>query len=425
MKLASKSESDIKYVDEKWFKLFVGIRRPLLLNSFSYVIKAMELEKKLFLSSNNYTPKFIYRINNLNTLATEATVTLLELRSQLLLQESNLSIRDTYIDKIDEAILEQNIILASHDSNWESFNKLNYERFGQISAESISVRVHNIKNKFNLLSDVVLTESKKKGLIDENDLSEATLYFESWPNLCINYSNNDQRVLDSSEVVDIWNDSLSKIGTQWRAMLSDEVIHIKVNNKLEKIFIPQGVKFPFEKVRSLYAHEVGVHVFRRENGKKSRLKLLSIGLAGYDSAEEGICLMREQVILKRSKLPSFDKYFALAYAVGVVDGEAKNFRSVYNMLKEIFTNRLATRFQMDDVKRIAEDRAWNVTMRAFRGGNPAIPGCCFYRDKIYREGNIKMWDLFINSPDKFSYAKYGKFDPSNDKHMNLVLEYAT
>ncbi|MBP9709043.1 MAG: DUF1704 domain-containing protein [Oligoflexales bacterium] len=423
MKFSNISEDRGRYVDEKWFKLFVGIGRPLLLNSFSFAVKEMELEKKLFLGSTNYAPKFIYRLDNLSNLSTTAIVALSDLRGQLLQEERDLSIQGAYLKKVDEAILEQKIILASKTFDWKDFNELNIERFGQISIESISSRIQNIKNNFNLLEGLELAERKNGKVITEDDLFEATRHFESWPNLLLEKNGDRDCAIDSSEVVEMWNNSLSKFSTPWQAVLSNDVLHIKVSSKSHKVLIPQGVKFPLEKVQSLYAHEVGVHVFRRENGKKTKLKLLSIGLANYDRAEEGICLMREQVVLKRNKLPSFDKYFALAYAVGAIDGKAKDFRSVYNMLNELFTKRLAKRFKDEDVERIAKDRAWNVTLRVFRGGDPVVPGCCFYRDKIYREGNIQMWDLFINSPEKFSYAKYGKFDPSNEEHMNLVMKY--
>ena len=49
-------------------------------------------------------------------------------------------------------------------------------------------------------------------------------------------------------------------------------------------------------MRDLIVHEIGTHVVRRENGKRSKLRLLGIGLDNYERGEEGIATMREQVL---------------------------------------------------------------------------------------------------------------------------------
>jgi hypothetical protein len=415
-----------EYLDAQWFQMLMDIKRPLLLSSFSYNLNEVAQEKELFFNSNNYNPKFRYTNKNLLALSNAAIVKLSDLRCKVLQEEGVLSIRDAYVQKIDEAMLEQKIISASSQFDWAAFNKYNVEKYGVVSISLIANRLKNLQKKFSVLKNVEIFESRASTNIQTDILDCATGYFESWPSLILDQKIDQTKFLNAYDVAILWGERLrSMTDTRWSVKVSKNVLYIKVNAKTLEVLIPINFIASEIKVRALFAHEIGTHVFRLENGKKSKLKLLSIGLAGYSAAEEGLALMREQVILRRTKLPSFDKYLALAYATGAIDGVAKDFRSVYVFLNEIFSKRLSITCNSEDSSRIARTRAWNLALRIFRGGNPAIPGCCLLRDKIYREGAYTMWNLFTVNYESFFYAKFGKFDPSNSKHLDLVKEYFT
>ena len=80
---------------------------------------------------------------------------------------------------------------------------------------------------------------------------------------------------------------------------------------------------------------------------------------------------------------------------------------------------------MADPEEQATQYTWRLCCRIFRGGDPNIPGACFLKDKIYFEGNIKMWSELEKNPAQFEKVLLGKFDPTNKQHadhLNIILE---
>jgi uncharacterized protein (TIGR02421 family) len=49
-------------------------------------------------------------------------------------------------------------------------------------------------------------------------------------------------------------------------------------------------------VEALIQHEIGTHVVTYENGRAQPLKLLTVGLPGYDETQEGLAVLAEYVI---------------------------------------------------------------------------------------------------------------------------------
>ena len=60
--------------------------------------------------------------------------------------------------------------------------------------------------------------------------------------------------------------------------------HLKVDSRLA---------IPVARVPALVAHEVGVHVLTRHNGRRQPLRLFESGFAGYDTLQEGLATLAE------------------------------------------------------------------------------------------------------------------------------------
>ena len=60
--------------------------------------------------------------------------------------------------------------------------------------------------------------------------------------------------------------------------------HLKVDSRLE---------IPAARVPALVAHEIGVHVLTRHNGRRQPLRLFESGFAGYDTLQEGLATLAE------------------------------------------------------------------------------------------------------------------------------------
>jgi uncharacterized protein (TIGR02421 family) len=71
-----------------------------------------------------------------------------------------------------------------------------------------------------------------------------------------------------------------------------------------RLLVSAYSKIPVSRVEALVQHEVGTHVLTYHNGKVQKLRLLSNGLAGYDSLQEGLAVLSEYLVggLSRPRL---------------------------------------------------------------------------------------------------------------------------
>lgn len=403
-------------IDAKWFLALKNIKRPLLLQSLGITEESYQKHYREFLQAPNYNPQFEYALGSVQVKEwSNVQQELDKLRTTIIQQEENKSIAAAYRDKIDELQTEIALLHAIYRGDVSEFMRLNRDLYGELKQELVH-DVAALLEKNHVTSLSYMRGSERLSLPDTATFLRAKSLFAEWPNL--QYSH--QGALSAQEIQCVWQAALQSLCLSWRVVISETALHIRVSSKHRQVIIPSHLVASAEKVAHLFAHEVGVHVFRREEGKKSSIQLLSIGLAGYQAAEEGLCLMREQVMVsKMYAYAGFDKYLTLALATGALDGEKRDFKTTFAHLLAYYEERLSRTHQSDTAKRIAQQRAWGNCYRVFRGGDTDTPGCCLLRDKIYREGNIVMWKYLASTTDT-SFLSRGKFDPTNADHVAIV-----
>ncbi len=402
-------------IDAKWFLALKEIKRPLFIESLSVVKNGLEKSFADFLERPDVNPRFEYEIESIsNTVWQKLQEDLDVLLSAIIQYENNKSIAIAYISKIEEIKAEVSILAAVARKDYDLFNKANFELYGDLDTELVD-DIKYLLQKNNVTSIDYSLGAKPLSSPSPLIFLKAKDMFCSWPSIKI----SDSKQLNCQEIQSIWQNAIDALGFDWQVVLS-ESLHIRVNHRQRKIVLPANLTMSAKKAESLFAHEVGVHVFRRENAKRSKLQLLSVGLSGYQTAEEGLCLLREQLTLSRFySYASFDKYLALSLATGLLDGEKKDFVSTYKILFSYYKERLLRKHPPAQADSIAAKRAWGSTYRIFRGGDTNKPGSCFYRDKIYREGNVKMWQ-FLTSETESIDLSLGKFDPTKQHHLDFV-----
>lgn len=405
-------------VDSRWFLELKAIRRPLLLKSLEITKDSYLEEKKKFSLNNQYNPDFKY--SNLDMQAIlEGREKLLKLRDQVWQNEDDSSIRLVYVEKITELIDEQEILLSVAKGDYQTFDTYNRCRFGELDRGLIGALVATVNSRYGYELPV-LGEVKSTTFDNELIKSRIQKYFANWPSISVSKEH-----FSAAEVCDLWQSEIDKFAKGWLVVLSDTHFHLKVDSKRRKVFVPADLKLKGKSVIGLFAHEVGTHVYRREQGKKFPVQLLSIGFSGNDVVEEGIALVREYSKKNNvTNLKGGDKYLALAYALGLVDGVKKDFKDTYAFLRDYYYKR-HQRLVGDDLKagELAAERAWNSTVRVFRGGNTSLPGSCFYRDKVYREGYYLVLQILETYPGYMDYAHFGKIDITNQKQRDLVDKF--
>ncbi len=120
---------------------------------------------------------------------------------------------------------------------------------------------------------------------------------------------------------------------------------------------------------ALLQHEVGTHLVTYYNGAAQPLKLLRVGLAGYDGLQEGLAVLSEYLVggLSRSRLRT------LAARVIATDRMARG-----TALPEVF-HTLTQQFGFEP------HTAYTIALRVYRGGG-------LTKDAVYLRGLVEILD---------------------------------
>lgn len=171
-----------------------------------------------------------------------------------------------------------------------------------------------------------------------------------------------------------------------------------------------------KKLVRLIAHEIHTHVERSSNGLKSRLKLLSVGLDKYVSAEEGLATFREQRALGSGKyFAGFYPYLSVCLALGLDrDGYTRTPYELYKILKAIFME-----LDYKDESK-ASYAAMKRVMRTYIGFKDKY--LINTKDLNYREGNMKIHKFIYESESGDDVLDVGIYDPTNVIHVENLKE---
>ncbi len=145
------------------------------------------------------------------------------------------------------------------------------------------------------------------------------------------------------------------------------------------LLVGQSTAVPKARVDALLQHELGTHVLTYFNGRAQPLRLLSIGLAGYEELQEGLAVLAEYLVggLSRPRLRLLAGRVLAAHALV----EGANFVEVFRALNREWS--------------FSQRTAFVITMRIFRGGG-------FTKDMVYLKGLVSLLDYL---------KRGGEFDP--------------
>jgi uncharacterized protein (TIGR02421 family) len=90
---------------------------------------------------------------------------------------------------------------------------------------------------------------------------------------------------------------------RYQATYPDFPVHIELRDDIAelmvsfgRLFIPEASSVRADRVEPLLHHEIGTHVVTYQNGARQPLKLLTIGLPGYDETQEGLAVLAEYLV---------------------------------------------------------------------------------------------------------------------------------
>ncbi len=404
-------------VDSELFLQLKEIKPPLLLSSYKIENDTLEnLYNKFLVDREN--PVFVYQLPEEQSLY-ECQDKLYALRDKIIHNKTNKSIESQYLLKIDEYLCTIRILLASIHGDEEIFEKENILRYGEMDRGDACGLIQLRKKKYIIFKDVVFDEVLATYHPSvTNKINTLKTIFPTSPFEDVDFA----ELYSADQVASLWGAELKIYHPGWTCTVSKTAAYVRTDNRSRTVIIPSSALFTGKKLVGLFAHEIGVHVRRREAGKSSRLQLLSIGMAGNEFSEEGLASMAEQAVGAKIRLGGTDRYIALALATGVVDGVKRDFKDTFALMEEYFLTRYKTQYDTDKAIRLSQRGAWKLCVKIFRGGDPAVPGSCLRKEKIYREGSLAMWSIFLNDPETFSLWTRGKFDLRNKAQVDLVRQ---
>ena len=160
-----------------------------------------------------------------------------------------------------------------------------------------------------------------------------------------------------------------------------------------ELYIPEDYKMNKKESTALIQHEVGTHVLTYYNGSRQPLRQLSVGLADYDSLQEGLAVMAEYLV--DGLTPNRLRTLAGRVVAGKALLEGADFREIFRLLK------------IDHG--FSPERAFNITSRILQGGG-------FLKDIIYLKGLVEL-RKYLQDGGEYQPLLAGKYGL---KHTGII-----
>lgn len=381
-------------------------------------------ERERFFADDIENPLFDYvrkpKTNDLN----------LEIRSlldRIAAEEKDAIVLDLYTRKLENQITRNSLLAASFAGEDEQFMQHSVELYGKPTKKYFSYIAKRLQAicKHSCLDDAATRRLCR--IVSKINVDNVDIDTDMLPPVVT----DSPEITSLQQVRTIFAAALEQYNlTDWELVVDDtgNRTRFSVNNQKKVVNIPgeqhilaRSPQLREINIEALAAHEIGVHARRSASGARSPLQLLSIGLDSYLLGEEGVAGYVQQQIEGASEFYGFDRYMAASFAVGL-DGEKRDFRGVFSIMVDYYQMKFAHESEVvtDRVKEKAQQAAWEICVRVFRGTSGQTPGCIYTKDLVYLEGNIKMWELVTERPDVFPHLFAGKFSPFNDRHVKSL-----
>lgn len=296
------------------------------------------LERRFFLSRNNYEPTFRYKQLKIDPYLFRDKLYRLPVAKikDPLLRELYRIVIDGYAKKID--------LITSVGTPQFLYNSL--RQYGKPTAGDIA-------NAHFILHAAAIHEEE----IEPKDITPEAAKFAF------------EKVIKEYEV-------------DFKVNISKRIVaKAMVDNSKKVIHLNEEIKMTQTELQSLIHHEFGVHALTTMNAHEQPLKVLRLGLPGNTYTQEGLAILSEFMSGKLTLIRL--RTLALRVLAVHMMSEGNKFSTVFNYLKEIH--------------KCSAEEAFNITTRVFRGGGFTKDHLylCGFRDmlKLYQSCDIKL--LFI------------------------------
>ncbi len=412
-------------VDEKWYERFKEIAAFESVNYLMGSEKNREDQKNDFLNGKIENPTLDYpELEKIDFEKKEKD--LLELKGEIIKNENNELIAQIYRWKLNEKIAELRMLKASKEGNDKKFFRYSTFIYGKPEKEIYEYTLSQLKKTVDEKISSNNLEVKNAALRLNKELFVALMENETQINpkdypFKEKGSSENEKEYSTEEIKQAFEQAIKEYALDdWEVFIDagGKYENVTVIQEEKKIAIPKERRENETGLKALIAHEIETHAVRRKQGEKSRLKLLGLGLDRYIKGEEGVARYKEQEITGNKDFAGLDYHLAISLAAGI-DGKKRNFREVYELLKNFYFIR-SKKADSGEALELSEKYAWEDCIRIFRGTTCKTPGACLTKDIAYREGNIAVWDLVKKNSEELRRFSIGKYDPGNSRHIWIL-----
>ncbi len=401
-------------LDAQWYDRF---HENAAFQAYEYLIGNKEertRQKERFINGDVDAPTLDYpRLDEFDFDGYESN--LLQLKADILSQEQHDIVKNVYKWKINEKLAELRMLRATKNGDDKRFKRYAQFIYGKPEDDITGYTMDNTMSLMtNVLNNPSSSDEQKKAaqfVFDKITPIQQSKYIEPPKTTGITDTPTQNTKYDSSAMKDRFETALQKYGLEgWSVLVSDEYTAVNVGQELKEIRIPTEREVTNIQLQKLIAHEIGTHALRRQNGERSKLRLLGLGL-DRSKDDEGVATYQEQKIDGAKDFSGFIGYFAIALA----NNPDNNFKDVFEIIKNYHIANGKT------IKK-AQDFAWNRCVRTFRGTSCQMPGACFTKDMVYRENNVKVLNLIKSDASAENSFMMGKYDPTNPRHIWILSQ---
>lgn len=254
------------------------------------------------------------------------------------------------------------------------------ERLDRIRPEdaedpSISTIVERLVKELDLRLEMYRTRGTERfflasvemfGHVDEATLDMANRILETEP-----VRHRQGPTIGAEEIAETARRELD----HYRGLYPEMKASVQVSDSRPGIMVETGVlhvghdtRVAETRIDQLLQHEVGTHIVTFENGSAQPLRVLGLGLAGYDELQEALGVLAEH--LSGGMRPARLRVLAYRVVAAHLRSEGAGFRETFDRLTEVGCGRRT---------------AFTTTMRAYRSGGMT-------KDAIYLPGLARLLD---------------------------------
>ncbi len=439
-------------VDERWFDRYqvlsaqIGETYELLLPRN----ETLETKRREFELSNHKTNIPLYPDRAETVVISKTREQLDQLKTEISLNEEDSLVREAYIDSIAALDWNATMILAGTNQDNAAFRHANDVLYDPPSSDIFKAVCHWIRHDTQTTSETgdknltKLAEDVLRVIPNLHDNHQMIIPSEElfhkvrrahrredgyYDKLFGNNGLPTDTYIDEQAGDAICHQMLKNIGSDFIMAPSDNNIWAVFPSR-KQVVRPVGYRMDRDEFIGVVCHEIGSHVLEHELGQKQKLKLLGVGLAGYEKGNEGRAFLREQIVYENER--TFLRQFAWEYiallhlSVSLASGAYQkpyDFVTLYHVLYTLYRfwrERRLPRSTNND--RFAHDEAWQLAIRVMKGtdGN----GGAYMKDSVYLEGNIRCWQAAATDPEIILRGDLGKIDITNPRHMKIIEKFA-